>query len=104
MILPPARARERGLTSTVSYIRGNLAPEGAIVKSTAIDRARIDPDGVYRHAGPARVFTTERAAIAALKSSGNGIGEAAPLQASDAGWARMRRSRWSWSFTSAFIG
>jgi putative YjhG/YagF family dehydratase len=70
VILPPARARERGLTSTVSYIRGNLAPEGAIVKSTAIARARIDADGVYRHTGPARVFTTERAAIAALKSHG----------------------------------
>jgi putative YjhG/YagF family dehydratase len=71
VILPPARARERGLTSTVSYIRGNLAPEGAIVKSTAIDRKRIDPDGVYRHTGPVRVFTTERAAIAALKSQGD---------------------------------
>jgi xylonate dehydratase len=70
VIMPPARARARGLTSTVSFIRGNLAPEGAIVKSTAIDRARIDPDGVYRHTGPARVFTTERAAIAALKSHG----------------------------------
>ncbi len=70
VILPPARARERGLTSTVSYIRGNVAPDGAIVKSTAIDRARIDADGVYRHTGPARVFTSERAAIAALKSHG----------------------------------
>ncbi len=70
VILPPARARERGLTSTVSYIRGNLAPEGAIVKSTAIDRSRLDGDGVYRHTGPVRVFTTERAAIAALKSHG----------------------------------
>jgi putative YjhG/YagF family dehydratase len=70
VILPPARARARGLTSTVSYIRGNLAPEGAIVKSTAIDPRRIDADGVYRHAGPARVFITERAAIAAIKSQG----------------------------------
>jgi putative YjhG/YagF family dehydratase len=70
VILPPARARARGVTSTVSFIRGNLAPEGAIVKSTAIDRTRIDADGVYRHTGPARVFTTERAAIGALKSHG----------------------------------
>ncbi|HEY8550611.1 MAG TPA: YjhG/YagF family D-xylonate dehydratase, partial [Vicinamibacterales bacterium] len=70
VIMPPARARERGLTSTVAYIRGNLAPEGAIVKSTAIDRTLIGADGVYRHTGPARVFTSERAAIAALKSHG----------------------------------
>jgi putative YjhG/YagF family dehydratase len=70
VILPPARARERGLTSTVTYIRGNLAPEGAIVKSTAIAKSLIGPDGVYRHTGPARVFISERAAIAALKSQG----------------------------------
>lgn len=71
VILSPARAAARGLTSTVSYIRGNLAPEGAIVKSTAIDPRAVDPDGVYRLTGPARVFTTERAAIAAIKSRGD---------------------------------
>ncbi len=70
VILSPARAKARGLTSTVTYIRGNLAPEGAIVKSTAIARSLIGADGAYRHTGPARVFTTERAAIAALKSHG----------------------------------
>jgi putative YjhG/YagF family dehydratase len=71
VILSPERAAARGLTSTVSYIRGNLAPEGAIVKSTAIDPRAVDPDGVYRLTGPARVFTTERAAIAAIKSHGD---------------------------------
>jgi xylonate dehydratase len=70
VIMSPARARERGLTSTVSYIRGNLAPDGAIVKSTAIARNTIGADGVFRLTGPARVFTTERAAIAAIKSTG----------------------------------
>jgi putative YjhG/YagF family dehydratase len=70
VILSPERAAARGLTSTVSYIRGNLAPEGAIVKSTAIDRRAVDADGVYRLTGPARVFTTERSAIAAIKSRG----------------------------------
>ena len=33
----PGAARERGLTPTVCFPRGNLAPEGSIVKSTAID-------------------------------------------------------------------
>jgi xylonate dehydratase len=70
VIMPPATARAKGLTSTVSYIRGNLAPEGAIVKSTAIDPKLVGADGVYRHTGPARIFTSERAAIAAVKSHG----------------------------------
>jgi putative YjhG/YagF family dehydratase len=70
VIMPPAAARAKGLTSTVSYIRGNLAPEGAIVKSTAIDPKLVGADGVYRHTGPARIFTSERAAIAAVKSHG----------------------------------
>jgi putative YjhG/YagF family dehydratase len=67
VIMSPARARERGLTSTVCFPRGNLAPEGAVIKSTAIDPAVIDADGVYRKTGPARVFTREADAIAAIK-------------------------------------
>jgi putative YjhG/YagF family dehydratase len=68
VIMSPARARERGLTSTVTFPRGNLAPQGSVIKSTSIDASVIDADGVYRKTGPARVFTTERAAIAAIKS------------------------------------
>ena len=68
VILPPPRARERGLTSTITFLRGNLAPEGALVKSTAIAPERIGADGVYLHEGPARVFTSEAHAIAAIKS------------------------------------
>ncbi len=68
--MSPQRARERGLTSTVTFPRGNLAPEGAVIKSTAIDPSVVDADGVYRKTGPARVFLTERAAIAAIKSRG----------------------------------
>jgi putative YjhG/YagF family dehydratase len=70
VIMTPARARQRGLTSTVTFPRGNLAPEGAVIKSTAIDPSVVDSDGVYRKLGPARVFLTERAAIAAIKSTG----------------------------------
>ena len=67
VIIPPAEARRRGLTSTVCFPRGNLCPEGAVIKATAIDPAVVDADGVYRKTGPARVFTTEREAIAAIK-------------------------------------
>ena len=70
VILAPERARARGLTSTVTFPRGNLAPEGSVIKSTALDPSVVDPDGVYRLTGPARVFTRERAAIAAIKSRG----------------------------------
>jgi dihydroxyacid dehydratase/phosphogluconate dehydratase len=70
VIMNPARAREQGLTSTVTFPRGNLAPEGSVIKSTAIDPTVVDPDGVYRKLGPARVFTRERDAIAAIKGQG----------------------------------
>jgi xylonate dehydratase len=67
VIMPPEQARARGVTSTVTFPRGNIAPEGALIKSTSIDPSVVDADGVYRHVGPARVFTTERGAVAAIK-------------------------------------
>ncbi len=67
VIMSPAEARARGLTSTTSFLNGNLAPQGAVIKSTAIDPSVVDADGVYRKIGPARVFATEPAAIAAVK-------------------------------------
>ena len=70
VIMSSERARQQGLAPTVTFPRGNLAPEGSIIKSTAIDPSVVDADGVYRHSGPARVFTSERAAIAAIKSNG----------------------------------
>src|SRR5438552_6677841 len=68
VIMDPDRARSRGLTNTVTFPRGNLAPEGSVIKSTAIDPSIVDPDGVYRKEGPARVFVSERAAIEAIKT------------------------------------
>jgi putative YjhG/YagF family dehydratase len=70
VIMSPSRARELGLTSTVTFPRGNLAPQGSVIKSTAIDPSVVDPDGVYRKVGPARVFTREHEAIAAIKGLG----------------------------------
>ena len=69
VIMPPDRARERGLTSTVTFPSGNLAPSGSVIKSTAIDPTVVDDDGVYRNRGSARVFTSEREAIRAIKST-----------------------------------
>ncbi len=67
VIMTPAKARERGLTSTVTFPTGNIAPEGSVIKSTAIDPKVVDADGVYRKTGPARIFTSERDAVAAIK-------------------------------------
>jgi putative YjhG/YagF family dehydratase len=67
VIMPPPRARGRGLTSTVTFPRGNIAPEGSVIKSTSIDPSVVDADGVYRKTGPARVFTSEKQAMAAIK-------------------------------------
>ncbi len=67
VIMAPAKAKARGMTSTVTFPVGNLAPEGSVIKSTAIDASVVDADGVYRKTGPARVFTSEPDAIAAIK-------------------------------------
>ncbi len=68
VIMSPDQARSRGLTSTVCFPVGNLAPEGSVIKSTAIDPSLVDGSNVYRHLGPARVFVTEESAIQAIKS------------------------------------
>jgi len=68
VIMNPDTARRRGITSTVCFPIGNLAPEGSVVKSTAIDASVVDADNVYRKRGRARVFTTESAAVEAIKN------------------------------------
>ena len=67
VIMGPETAARRGLTSTVCFPSGNLAPDGSVIKSTSIDPSVVDADGVYRRRGPAKVFTTEPAVIAAVK-------------------------------------
>jgi putative YjhG/YagF family dehydratase len=75
VIMSPSAARTRGLTSTVSFPRGNIAPEGSVIKSTAIDPSVVDSDGVYRKTGPAKVFVSEKEAIAAIKKGGVQAGD-----------------------------
>jgi xylonate dehydratase len=68
VIMSPDRARSSGLTSTICFPAGNLAPEGSVIKSTAIDPSLIDENNTYRHVGPAKVFISETSAIAAIKN------------------------------------
>ncbi len=70
VIMSPDNARRAGLTSTVVFPVGNVAPDGSVVKSTAIAASAVGDDGVYRHRGPARVFVSERDAVAAVKRTG----------------------------------
>ncbi len=70
VIMSFERAKAKGLTSSMTFPRGNLCPDGSVIKSTSIDPSVVDADGVYRKTGPAKVFTTEKAAIAAVKQQG----------------------------------
>ena len=67
VIFSPARAKERGLTGTMVFPVGNLAPEGSVVKATSIDPSLVGADGVFRHEGGARVFPSEATVIAAIR-------------------------------------
>jgi putative YjhG/YagF family dehydratase len=75
VIMDPDGARRRGLTSTVTFPKGNLAPGGSVIKSTAIDPSVVGDDGVYRRTGPAKVFLTEKSAMTAVKNGGIEAGD-----------------------------
>lgn len=70
VIFDPDSARASGLTPTVTFPYGNIAPGGSVIKSTAIDPSVCDAAGIYRKVGPARVFRIEKEAIAAIKDPG----------------------------------
>jgi putative YjhG/YagF family dehydratase len=78
VIMNADAARGAGLTSTVVFPSGNVAPQGSVVKATSIDPSIVGTDGVYRHRGPARVFVSETEAIAAIKGQGG-----TPVKADD---------------------
>jgi putative YjhG/YagF family dehydratase len=90
VIMSRDRARSHGLTSTVCFPMGNLAPEGSVIKSTAIDPSLVGADHVYRHTGPARVFVTEAAAIHAIKTGGIAQGDVIVLICSGPAGAGMQ--------------
>ncbi|AIE84183.1 dehydratase, YjhG/YagF family [Fimbriimonas ginsengisoli Gsoil 348] len=75
VISSPDQAAAKGLTRTLCFPVGNLAPEGSVIKATSIDPSVVGDDGVYRKRGPAKVFTSEHAAIAAIKSGGVKAGD-----------------------------
>jgi putative YjhG/YagF family dehydratase len=75
VIMSPSKARSHGLTSTVTFPMGNITPEGSVIKSTAIDPEVVDPNGIYHHRGEAKVFTTEKDAVHAIKNGFIGAGD-----------------------------
>ena len=70
VVMDPDAARRCGLAgATTVFPLGNIAPGGSVVKATAIDPSVV-AGHLYRHRGPARVFTSEADAIAAIKGLG----------------------------------
>jgi xylonate dehydratase len=67
VIFAPEQAQARGMSGTLVFPRGNLAPEGSVVKAAAIDPSVVDANGIYQKEGPARVFVSEKDAMAAIK-------------------------------------
>jgi xylonate dehydratase len=90
VILSADRARAKGLSATVCFPVGNLAPEGCIIKSTSIDPSLIDQNNIYRLTGPARVFITEAAAIDAIKRGAVSHGDVVVLICSGPAGAGMQ--------------
>ena len=68
VIMTPEKAEYRGLHSTLTFPTGNIAPEGAVIKSTSIDPEKLDENGIYYHKNTAKVFTSEHDAIQAIKN------------------------------------
>ncbi|MFN2210578.1 MAG: dihydroxy-acid dehydratase, partial [Candidatus Promineifilaceae bacterium] len=69
VIMSADAARRAGLSSTVVFPTGNIAPEGSVIKATAIDTSVVDEKGVFHHRGPARVFVSESEAMKAVKGT-----------------------------------
>ncbi len=67
VIMPPEVAAAKGLTGTLAFPTGNLAPEGSVVKATTIDPSLLNDQKQFNFRGQARVFGSEKDAIAAIK-------------------------------------
>ena len=78
IIMDADSAKKAGLTSTVVFPSGNIAPQGSVIKATSIDPELIDEKGVYSHTSRARVFVSEKDAIKAIKGQSD-----APIEQGD---------------------
>jgi putative YjhG/YagF family dehydratase len=67
VIMDADSAKRAGLSGTLVFPVGNIAPQGSVIKATALDPTLVDHNGIYRHRGSARVFVSERDAIEAIK-------------------------------------
>ena len=67
IIMDADSAEKAGLTSTVVFPSGNIAPQGSVIKATSIDPSLIDGNKVYSHTSQVRVFVSEKDAIRAIK-------------------------------------
>lgn len=66
VIAPPEKAEEMG---SIAVLKGNIAPEGSVVKYSACNKK------LYNHRGPARVFDSEEEAHKAVVTGGINPGD-----------------------------
>ena len=66
VIIPLNKAKEKG---SIAVLKGNIAPEGSIVKYAAC------AEGLRKHKGPARVYNSEEAAYGAVVNNEINPGE-----------------------------
>jgi dihydroxyacid dehydratase/phosphogluconate dehydratase len=78
VIFSPEAAKAKGLTGTMVFPTGNLAPDGSVVKATTIDPSLLDDQRVFKFQGPARVFASERVAISAIKGQSDSVAPVKP--------------------------
>ena len=71
VIMDADRARSKGLTSTICFPVGNISPEGAVVKSTAIDASLLDAQGDLSAHGTRRRFLPPNATPSPRSRDGN---------------------------------
>jgi len=67
VIMSKEQAQKKGMTSTITFPTGNIAPEGSVIKSTSIDKEKIDENGIFYHKAEVKVFTSERDGIRAIR-------------------------------------
>ena len=66
VIAPPEKAEEMG---SIAVLKGNIAPEGSVVKYSACNKK------LYNHRGPARVLDSEEEAHKAVVTGGINPGD-----------------------------
>lgn len=67
VIIPPEKVDSYGIKKTLIFPYGNIAPQGSLLKATAVDPEIIKADGSFVLESAVKVFVSEESAIKAIK-------------------------------------